>query len=77
MLQVVIFFSFMTVTNLPDPAIDRYRAPNYIKWADLERRITSDGYRFDANSKAKIPLFLDLRNSLFADSMESGVGFLQ
>lgn len=73
-LFLLITLSYLVLIH---PAIDRSRARHYISQADLGRKVLSNGYRLDANSQTRTPLFLLLRNCLFANSMESGVGFIQ
>jgi hypothetical protein len=58
-------------------AIDRSRARRYINQADFRRKVLSTACRFDVRSGRRTPLYLDLQNCLFWNSMESGVTFLQ
>jgi hypothetical protein len=58
-------------------AIDHYRAFRYIQDARLHVNMSDKGYRTDSLSRTRTPLFLDLANCLFADSVENGIGFIQ
>jgi hypothetical protein len=60
--------------------LDYDGVPRYICRARIERRIMSDEYRKDKDEGTRHPLFLDLYNSLFAQtagSMECGVEYLK
>ncbi|PVG01897.1 hypothetical protein CPB86DRAFT_698462 [Serendipita vermifera] len=74
------FANALTKLFLLGSVIDYDGIPRYIRRAKIERRIMSNEYRKDKDGNSSHPLFLDIYNSLFAQTagaMECGVEYLK